>query len=297
MATVESVLVTNTGLIMKFMVGGLLLADYSTPCPTTSIFASDGTLTPGWASAFGQVGTLDSSGIVTPRSITNDEELAYGTTQVVRSDISRDSLSLKFVAEETNNTTIALERGVTVASMPAIGAALSMDRPVAATQPLRRALILAHDTQNDVIMGRLLPRVKVTAIDDLSQMMTATYKRGYTLDAYHDSIVGTSERFFLGGPGWLALANGGNATAITVTPTTSSISAAAHATSQLSVAATYPNGTTGVNVTSSATFSSSNAGVATVSSTGLITAVSVGTAVVTASYQGQQAQNTTTVTT
>ena len=58
-------------------------------------------------------------------------------------------------------------------------------------------------------------------------------------------------------------------------------------TSQLTATATLSDGTT-QNVTNTATWSSSNSGVATVSSTGLVTAVSFGSATITATYQGAQ---------
>jgi len=62
-------------------------------------------------------------------------------------------------------------------------------------------------------------------------------------------------------------------------------------TSQLSAIATMSNGTT-QNVTNQATWTSSNALIATVSATGLLTGVGSGTADITATYRGQSGRGT-----
>jgi Bacterial Ig-like domain (group 2) len=76
-------------------------------------------------------------------------------------------------------------------------------------------------------------------------------------------------------------------------PTVSSVAvsggtalAAAGQTSQLTATATFSNGTT-QNVTATATWQSSNAAIATITSSGVVTAVGSGAATITATYQGR----------
>jgi len=74
------------------------------------------------------------------------------------------------------------------------------------------------------------------------------------------------------------------ASSIDVSPSTSSKAAAS--TTQLTVTATYPDTST-ANVTSQAIYTTSDATKATVSSTGLITFVAIGTATITATFHGK----------
>lgn len=82
-------------------------------------------------------------------------------------------------------------------------------------------------------------------------------------------------------------------TAIAVTPTTVSLAPAA--TRQLTVTGTYSDATTGA-LTSGVTFASSATSVATVSGTGLITAVAAGTSTITATHTASTRTSTATVT-
>jgi hypothetical protein len=84
---------------------------------------------------------------------------------------------------------------------------------------------------------------------------------------------------------------------VTVSPTTFTMTSVG-ATDQLAVLATYTDGST-LNVTSNTgtAYTSSNKGVATVSTTGMVKAVAKGTATITASYGGFSASTTATVST
>ena len=77
--------------------------------------------------------------------------------------------------------------------------------------------------------------------------------------------------------------NNASITSIAVTPASPSI--AAGVTQQFSAMATYSNGTT-ADVTSSATWTSSTASVASISSGGMATAVAAGSSTITASLSG-----------
>jgi uncharacterized protein YjdB len=81
-------------------------------------------------------------------------------------------------------------------------------------------------------------------------------------------------------------------TSLAVTPST--VSVIAGQTQQLVATATFSDGTTS-DVTSQASWSSSATGIATVSSSGLVSGVAMGTAGITASYGGQSGSSTVTV--
>jgi hypothetical protein len=90
--------------------------------------------------------------------------------------------------------------------------------------------------------------------------------------------------------------NGGNGNGATVTSLaiTGALAVAEGATSQLTATATMSNGTT-QDVSSQATWTSSNTDVATVSGTGLLTALMAGTTDINAVYSGRSARVTVTV--
>lgn len=101
---------------------------------------------------------------------------------------------------------------------------------------------------------------------------------------------------------YLAFETSVNITVVSTAPTLQSITATPPtisfvqgATQQLQVTASLGNNTT-QDVTSTATYTSSDASIATVSASGLIAAVSVGQATVTAAYQGMSTVRTITVT-
>ncbi len=84
-------------------------------------------------------------------------------------------------------------------------------------------------------------------------------------------------------------------TALTINPTNSSISLSADQTQQFTATATFSDGSFG-NVTNQVGWTSSVPGIATISSTGLASPVSIGTTTIGASYGGQAATTNLTVT-
>jgi hypothetical protein len=291
--SVEAVQALRNDLIRKFSVGAAIFADYSAPT-IADIFDSTGTTLQALPAGYASAGFVDTAGLATSRSISVSDVTAWQTAEVVRSDVDSDKLQFKAKFMETNAVTIALSQNRNLSEVT-LGSRVVLDRSDTGNQPLRRLLMLGHDTQDDVIVGRFLPRVKVTAVGDSVWSRANPTDHDMTIDAYKDTVYGTSARWFIGGPGWLALANGA-VTGIAVTPTSKALTVAAGSghTGQLSVTATYTNSAT-ADVTASASYTSSNAAVASVAAGGLVTAVAVGTATVTATYQGQTSTCTVTV--
>jgi len=149
-------------------------------------------------------GLITTDGITLNRDITVDDVMAWQTTEVVRSDTSADKTTVQFGLQETNPVSIALAENALLADVPALGSPVRLDRAPTAFEPLRRLLIVGHDVQNDVILGRYFPRVKVTAHDAQKLARTDPTVYPFTLTAYQDPAYGTSCRYFIGGAGWLA---------------------------------------------------------------------------------------------
>jgi uncharacterized protein YjdB len=291
--TVESVQNLRNDLIRKFSVGAAIFADYNA-ATIADIFTPDGTGLQALPSGYFSAGLTDTAGLATSRSISTSDVQAWQTAEVVRSDVDSDKLQFKAKFIETNMVTIALAENQNLADLGALGSRVTIDRSESGNQPLRRLLMLGLDTQDDIIVGRFLPRVKVTAVGDQQWARTAETTHDFTVDAYRDPAYGTSARYFIGGAGWAALATGA-VVSVSVNPSAKALTVAGGAghTQQLSVAAQYAN-TTESDVTASATYVSSAPGVATVNASGLVTAVSAGTATITATYSGQS--NTCSVT-
>lgn len=203
--TVEALQSLRNDLIRKFSVGAAIFADYDAATIPDLFDGTTGDLV-ALPAGYHSAGLVDTAGLATSRSISVDDVTAWQTAEVVRSDVSSDKLQFKAKFLETNPVTIALEENQLIADVPALGAPVKIDRPESGNQPLRRLLLLGHDTQDDIIVGRFLPRVKVTAVGDQNWSRANPTDHDFTIDAYKDYAYGTSGRFFIGGPGWAALA-------------------------------------------------------------------------------------------
>jgi len=203
MATVESFQNLRNDLIMKFPLGAMIFADY-TAATIADIFDTDNASLLALPAGYKSAGYLTTDGVTEGRAITTDEEMGWQSAEVLRSDVSKDVFTLKCVLKEMNPVTIALSENQNLADVPALGNPITIDHPESGNQPLRRLLLLGHDTQTDTIYGRYLPRVKITDMDDRKLMRTDATTFGFTITAYKDPVYGTSSRLFIGGAGWLA---------------------------------------------------------------------------------------------
>ena len=153
-----------------------------------------------------------------------------------------------------------------------------------------RVVLIAWDSYNgkDVFLYWLANLAEVGDRDDLNAVDSNVVEQGVTLEFMTDRTVGSPVIFGMCGPGLpdlvATVADGSlypATTGITVTPTTAAITVAAGAghTKQLAV-----SDSNGVDRTATATYLSDTPAKATVSTTGLITGVSAGSANVTATY-------------
>lgn len=286
-STVEQLQALNAQAVLKFHVGGILFADYDAECPDpSSLIAADGTLTlpPGYTSA----GRLTTDGITRSRSLTVTDTMSWQSLAVVRSDVTADAISLKVKFQEYNLVTFALREGITLADAASSFSAsgVSNKRDTSGLQPPRRMIALARDTKYNVTLAQICPNVILSAQADEVVGRATELQLDATLNANADDAYGTDFATAVNGPGLAALLG----TLLTVTPATATLSLSGTNTQQLTV----ESGAT--NVTASATYTSSNASIATVSSSGLVTGVAAGSATITATYNGATATSAVTVT-
>lgn len=132
------------------------------------------------------------------------EVTSLGYASPTRMDITSQSLSIAFTAQETNRTTLELAYGMDLSSVtPATSGEISFDRPDVPLDIYYRLIVIAADgfgTQAWAL-GRHFPRVKVTEIADVTWSDTDAVTYGITLTGFPDAEEGFSERNFLGGPG------------------------------------------------------------------------------------------------
>lgn len=204
MATVESFQNLRNDLILKFSLGAAIFADI-TAATIADMFDTDNASLLALPAGYKSAGFLTEDGVTESRAITTDDTMGWQSAEVLRSDVSKDVFTLKATFRETNPVTLALAENQNLADMPALGTAVTLDHPASGNQPLRRLLLLGHDTQTDIIYGRFLPRVKITDIGDRKLMRTDPTAHEVTITAYSDPAYGTSSRLFIGGAGWLAL--------------------------------------------------------------------------------------------
>lgn len=160
--------------------------------------------------SYDDLGWLDTAGAQFSRDVANSEVTSWGSVSPTRTDVTSDTTTLSVTAQETKLLTLGMFTG---AEVDAIKAAFQTGE-VAITKPVRpkpksyRALTLAVDQGDggEIYLGRFLPRAKVTGFgeqafgggdDPIAYPLTLTGEE--------DSELGYSERWFFGGPGWLAL--------------------------------------------------------------------------------------------
>jgi len=149
-------------------------------------------------------GIQTTDGITLNRNVTIDDTMSWQSTEITRSDTSMDQTQVQVVLQQTSRVSIALSENKLLSEVGALGTAVRLDRAPSAVEPLRKMLLIARDVQNDVVIGRFFPRVKVTAHDAQKLARTDTYNYGFTFTSYLDPAYGTSSRYFIGGAGWLA---------------------------------------------------------------------------------------------
>lgn len=196
-------------LIRKMIEGSVFIAPYSATAITSLTDTDKGLKT--LPSGYEDIGWLSDNGASLERKVDAPETKAWGSVEPVRTDIISDITSLKIECFETKRATIGLYSGADLSAVTADPTSGEVDiaKPARPGIAYHRALVVGVDLTDagELYIARFLPRCRVTNYDN-QEFMGSNDKPltfGVTLTAYIDSVLGYSERFLAGGPGWASL--------------------------------------------------------------------------------------------
>lgn len=228
------------------------------------------------------------AGVTLTHDIDSTDIEAYGEADPVRTIISKRTVSFDAYFIETNKVVIEKFWGTilddTNLATSAFGG-VTVKAPSLPKNIFYRAYLVAEDDVNgaELFAYYIMPRVKLVKVDNQDSKDNAEFGYKMTFRAFRDRAAGFSVLQGWCGPGWRALVGQtgfvAEVTAINATPATYTHVAAG--TQQITV-----TGDNSINYTPDCTFSSSVPAKATVSSSGLITAVATGASVITVTYSG-----------
>lgn len=210
---------------------------------------------------------------------------AYGESDPIRTIISTRKTSFDFSMYQNGKAQLELFWSTSFANVvPSAFGGVVLPAPPTPKNIFYRCVILGLDDRNDSDLWAywLLPKVKLTKVDNQTLNDDGVLEYHPTLTAYKDDVLGYSVAQGFAGPGWRQLVGltgfAPPLTAITMA-TTGAVTAATGGSHTQQLVVTGDNG---IQYTPDATFVSSAPTKATVSASGLITGVASGTTSVTA---------------
>lgn len=196
-------------LIRKALAGSVFLAPYSADPILTLTTGADSGLTV-LPTGYEDAGWMTSAGVVLAEASTTSDTPSWGSVQPTRSDMTSEVTTAVVVLQETKALTIGLYTGADMSTVTpdATTGEVSIAKPLRPSTRYYRLLSLAVDLSDagEIYVARSLPRVKVTAKDDQAYTVSDDgITWGVTFTGLEDSVLGYSERFLFGGPGWAAM--------------------------------------------------------------------------------------------
>jgi len=165
------------------------------------------TLPAGWE----DIGFISTDGATYGRETEVSDVNSFGSVEPTRSDVTRDSITMAIVAQETKLLTLGLYTGADTSGVLATAGTgeLSIEKPNVPGFRYYRALGLFIDRDDEgreIYIGRYMPRSRITEWGE-QQMTNGEDPVSYpmTFTGYEDSAVGYSHRWIFGGAGWLSL--------------------------------------------------------------------------------------------
>jgi hypothetical protein len=204
----------QTELIRKALEGSVFLADVTAaPIADLTSYTAGPPVTIDLAplpTEWDDLGWLSNDGAAFSRDVSTSDVTSWGSVSPTRSDVTADTSTLTVVAQETKLLTIGLATGADLAAVtPAANTGeVSIEKPARPSSKFYRVLSLAVDLGDagEIYIGRFMPRAKVTSYAEQSfGGGDDPISWGVTFTGYEDSVLGYSERWIFGGPGWNAL--------------------------------------------------------------------------------------------
>lgn len=205
----DSLAEKNNTLIRRAIDGSVFLAPFASDA-ITALTDTD-KLLKALPDGYEDVGLLDDGGVTMPRSVDTANVTSYGRVEPSRTDVTKDTKTVKLVAQETKALTIGLYTGADMSGITADPTSGEVRIPTPARPTIRfyRCLVLTVDLSDDgeIYEGKFYPRVCVTDYDDEKHQSSGDdpITRGVTLTAFVDDVLGYSMDELHGGQGWAAL--------------------------------------------------------------------------------------------
>jgi hypothetical protein len=162
-------------------------------------------------SGYEDLGWITADGVTYGRATEVSDVTSFGSVQPTRSDMTKDTITMAAVAQETKLLTLGLYTGADTSALTAslTTGEFSISKPDIPGFRYYRLLGLfvdRDDVGREIYMARFMPRARITewAEQQLNDGdAPVTYSMTFT--GYEDSVLGYSHRWIFGGPGWLAL--------------------------------------------------------------------------------------------
>lgn len=198
----------NGDLIRRPIFGGVFLAPYSAPLPTTLV-ATNGQVT--LPAAYETVGRISEDGLTFSSDRNMQEVRGWGSTSVLRRDVESIDVTLQFAMLETKRLAYEVMSGLDLADVEmSAGGEWKFTMP--SQPPVRywRCIAIGADGTGDerYYMAKMFGRMSLTDQDDETWQASddAPLMRNVTLGADEDDATGGPYQEFLFGPGALAAA-------------------------------------------------------------------------------------------
>lgn len=129
---------------------------------------------------------------------------SHGAAEPTRSDLTKDTLTLKFVMQESKRQTIGVYEGQDLSAIvPDADGNIVYDKPSRPQTIDYRGLLIAKDGDgaSAIYFAKWLPLCRVTEVEDQTWGEEDEVQYGSTLTAFIDPTVKTAARTIWAGPG------------------------------------------------------------------------------------------------
>ncbi len=177
----------------------------ATPTPGQGIDLN--ALPAGWE----DLGWISTDGATYGRETEVSDVNSFGSVEPTRSDVTRDTITMSVVAQETKMLTLGLYTGADTSALRANATTgeFSISKPAVPGFRYYRVLGVFVDRDDDgqeIYIARYMPRCRITEWGE-QQFTDGDDPIGYsmTFTGFEDSVVGYSHRWWFGGSGWKSL--------------------------------------------------------------------------------------------
>jgi hypothetical protein len=200
----------KTELILKAREGSVFIAPHTAATITTLTTGASSDLTP-LPTGYEDLGWTTTDGMTFGRDTSSSDINSFGSIEPTRSDITKDTITMAVVAQETKLLTIGMYTGADLTGLLAdhTTGEVSIEKPAIPGFLYYRVLGVFVDrtqTGKEIYLARYMPRARITEFGE--QQYTdgdeaLTYSLTFT--GYDENVLGYSHRWIFGGPGWLEI--------------------------------------------------------------------------------------------